>query len=160
MKHLILVNHLGEEAVRHPLFVEGEDFVREEPTPICVWVSKILVVDPEKYDEAKAELAEKQVEEAEEPEVEEKAEEIQEDVRLEDRVDEDAGKDEEIPTELEEPREVCQGCKEVVVVSELTDDGICKRCDEAKKAQEKEAKEPLPETPLAPLKPRHKTRRK
>jgi len=45
MKYLRLIDHQGNKQYTFQVFVEGQDFKWEAPTPVAVWLGKIELVD-------------------------------------------------------------------------------------------------------------------
>lgn len=60
MKKLVVLNHLGDKVLEESVFVDGQDFVYESPTPTAVWLGTILIVDqyPEPETKVKQSVAE------------------------------------------------------------------------------------------------------
>jgi len=50
VKRLILYDHLGQKKLELDVYVEGQDFTWESPTPQAYWLGQILLLDQEAYE--------------------------------------------------------------------------------------------------------------
>ena len=55
MKKLIVYDHNGIKLLEQEVFVEGQDFQWQSPTPRAFWLGKIVIVDKEPEPEPKVE---------------------------------------------------------------------------------------------------------